>query len=66
MHNVSNRTIIDNNWSCRCILTSSLSLPGVGSSLSIPLVSSSSSERGKNNSSQSLFFDLVCAVVLLF
>ena len=66
MHNFSNRTIIDNNWSCRCTLISSLSLPGVESSLSIPLVSSSSSERGKNNSSQPLFFDLVRAAVLLF
>ena len=54
------------SWSCRCTLISSLSLPGVESSLSIPLASSSSSERGKNNSSQSLFFDLVCTVVLLF
>ena len=55
-----------NSWSCRCTLISSVSLPGVESSLSIPLASSSSSERGKNNSSQSLFFDLVCAAMLLF
>ena len=66
MHNFSDRTV--GHVQCRCTLISSLSLPGVESSLFIPLVpsSSSSSERGKNNSSQSLFFDLVCAAMLLF